>query len=1530
MVIRQRLKKILTDNGFAARVKPINPSWDNAYDSLFELTYQICKRYCLTRISAKELLEQLRTLNQGGFLWIVNKEPPLLSDLQTANATGGISRFQTKPRLKKLLTALNDPNHANSVFCPILEQPPTNNFTKHPQGSQIDDRRRFGTQLFIPRILWHLESAADRNEPDGLLFLCDHLAQLLQHWHQPPVDGESLLSRFARLEPHFQHLISPHPCFDVEYYIEKRQSLANLSQTSQVHPIIHYLRNCERSQRFRSIQPISWFNPCLWMVQEQNHHYPQRSGLKAPLTSFLTSMDTSSSSCPISFQWVAGRVEGLDNQAVLRGWCQPTEPGKQLELEVWLAGIRLGEGIAQEDRPDLARKGLAMGACGFAINLNLDVLQLELLANLKDQRWSIVSIDQRFCLGQGDWRLTAKDRSVIMDHLLLHSLANEDLEPVKAWLSNETDFLLVAPARYRIVEWTATSAMAGSWDTKAVDIAHKATLANTTLQRGVEADCCSRVELLMLAIAELQRYWDVDQLHQSAALGSEISTSDCQALADQLTERCYYGPSAQERHYWNSHLRPLCNVVIATLLLQEAPPDINPSRPLLESLIRLCQEVYGDLAQASMIMSLLAPGQTSATQTDLRLRLRSGDAMTVAISLFHQRRTESKTNLSEFDQARALLVISRPSLITIEAALRKLLPLIPAQQARTPRVSFSRRLLDQLGWHVNTLSFGLINQLIELGLPQELGLAIRERSIAILASVSEAMWCGDNSHSGCTSFPHANHAPRRWLLIGERSLPQCWLYRVEQKCQQLERCGAEVRCIDKGELDEWTSTHNIAWADAVLFCRTPATYGVIRAFSFAQHLGKQVFADVDDLVFSSHFPAPLSSYGGTISRTVHRRLALDAPLQRFPLEHADRVFTSTAALADACRESSDALAAKLITILPNLPLPELQNMATRLANDQHEQRPQRLVVSSGTLAHKQIWKEQLAPAIAELLGNHADLRLTLIGHLSLPPCLQAFSARVNTYSYTDYSHYLQIIAKGTIALVALESHPTTHCKSAIKWMEASLLGLTTICSPVQAYTNAGTPEDHLLVAEDQQAWVRQVERLLNDPQLQKHISSQARQHAQALFQNELSDQTWRGLLKAKSGTIAQKTVQRKKLLVINVFFAPQSIGGATRVTQDQVRKILNQQDNSVDVTVLCAENDPWQISHEIQTPKGESQNQIKLDSEDEVSPPPIDIWNWHGARIVRLGIPPRPWADIQDKSVERFCRQWFQEESFDLIHCHCCQVLTASPLVVAREQGIPYQITLHDAWWLSPELFLVSPGGRAINSADPFDHIDGSPTAKEKAVALERRSILGQILQHAYKRLAVSDAFRNVYEQAGVKTVEVEQNQHTPMPPPMPRQRIHPDNPIRICHIGGMAMHKGYPVLRQAAHLLPPNLNLVFTVVDHHLQEDEPAYTSTWSTYPVHFIPPVRMEEMAIFYATQDVLVAPSIWPESFGLATREALSAGLYVIASNIGALAEPIKTDLHGIKLTPGSVDELTAALSNIRNSADSRFGIQTSPEA
>ena len=823
----------------------------------------------------------------------------------------------------------------------------------------------------------------------------------------------------------------------------------------------------------------------------------------------------------------------------------------------------------------------------------------------------------------------------------------------------------------------------GVWNTSAIALAQTTIAHNPALAAGVDGESCGRAELIVLALEHLCSRWDRSKLHQFHSLPAPASTSLEEAgqhLAAQLSERCHFAPTAEEQRCWADHLRPLFNVVVATLLHQQEPPHPGDQAGLLTSLARLSEQVFGDLQLAETLLSLLEPAACDDSATRLRLQLRSGEFLPVAIALHHQLRAGTAPALDPFDHALALLELSKQSLITIEAALARLLPMIPLWQARNPRLSFSRRLLDQLGWHINTLSFSLLDQCIDLALPTALGLELRERALRSLEQISQTLWADPGC--GCTPLPPSQQPPLRWLLIGEQDLSQCWLYRVEQKRLQLEQLGAEVRCIDRRRLDDWSCTQEIAWADAVLFCRTPATYPVIRAFTFARHSGKRVLADVDDLVFSADFPAPLASYGGAISPSLHRRLRLDPPLQRWLLEHADGVITSTEALADACRSAGGALAGKPLSVLPNLPLPKLQGLARRLeALPKPSHRRAHLVISSGTLAHKQIWAEQVAPVVAQLFERHPALRLTLLGHLSTPSCLDPYAARIRCLPYGDYGQYLQQLSEGSICLIPLESHPTTDTKSAIKWMEASLLGLACVCSPVRAYTDAGDNERHLLTADDPEQWLSQVERLLADPQLHARLVAQAQEQVHSLFNEEVAEHFWRQQLQPPSSREALPVRPRRKLLVINVFFAPQSVGGATRVAQDQVLELLEQHGDSYDITVLCADHDPWQDA-----------------SGEEL---PMDSWQWHGARIVRLGVPPKPWSHIQDGRVEAFCRGWFQEEDFDLIHCHCCQVLTASPLLVAQDLGIPYVITLHDGWWLSPKLFLVSHCGRADQSRRP-------------------------------------------------------------------------------------------------------------------------------------------------------------------------------------------------------------------------------------
>ena len=81
----------------------------------------------------------------------------------------------------------------------------------------------------------------------------------------------------------------------------------------------------------------------------------------------------------------------------------------------------------------------------------------------------------------------------------------------------------------------------------------------------------------------------------------------------------------------------------------------------------------------------------------------------------------------------------------------------------------------------------------------------------------------------------------------------------------------------------------------------------------------------------------------------------------------------------------------------------------------------------------------------------------------------------------------------------------------------------------------------------------------------------------------------------------------------------------------------------------------------------------------------------------------------------------------------------------------------------------------------------------------------------------------------------------------------------------------------------------------------------------VRFLGFVPEKERNQLLAKADVTVFPSLY-EPFGLVALEAMSAGVPVIVSNTGGLAETVKDGINGLKFTPGNVGELQGCLVKI----------------
>ena len=187
-----------------------------------------------------------------------------------------------------------------------------------------------------------------------------------------------------------------------------------------------------------------------------------------------------------------------------------------------------------------------------------------------------------------------------------------------------------------------------------------------------------------------------------------------------------------------------------------------------------------------------------------------------------------------------------------------------------------------------------------------------------------------------------------------------------------------------------------------------------------------------------------------------------------------------------------------------------------------------------------------------------------------------------------------------------------------------------------------------------------------------------------------------------------------------------------------------------------------------------------------------------------------------------------------------------------------------------------------------------------------------QQLNKAAAVLAVSESFAALYREAGIEAARAMPNGLSPafaagLPPLPPRA-----GRVRVGHIAGWAYHKGIHLF-QAALLQGQFANIEAVVIDH-TREESYRLEVMWGSTPTTIRGKVRQEAVIALYGDIDVLVAPSIWPESYGLVSREALQCGVWVVASALGAIGEDIVEGENGFVIDVGTAEGLGVALQAI----------------
>jgi glycosyltransferase involved in cell wall biosynthesis/tetratricopeptide (TPR) repeat protein len=718
--------------------------------------------------------------------------------------------------------------------------------------------------------------------------------------------------------------------------------------------------------------------------------------------------------------------------------------------------------------------------------------------------------------------------------------------------------------------------------------------------------------------------------------------------------------------------------------------------------------------------------------------------------------------------------------------------------------------------------------------------------------------------------PPAKPSPEGHIaILANLDLPQCRHYRVEQKQRQFARAGLEARVFAPSDTAGFTAA--LVGARAAIFYRVAAFPNVVRAILTARALGLATYYEIDDLIFdAAHYPDPFQSFEGQITREDYTGLLFGVPLFRFAMSLCDHGIASTEPLA---REVEKIVRRRDCLVHIN-GLDERNEAAIAMGRQpRFERETVTIFYGSGTKAHNADFNEVVGPALLRILEEDARVRLVVVGHLRLRPEFETFASRIQTIDFvSDLDTYWSLLAAADINLSVLAKGLATDCKSEIKWLEAAVLQVPSVLSATATHRDRlRDGVDALLVDASPEFWYGALSQLIADPALRRKIGAAARQRALSRYALDVAADrlldafgpapATHPLLIPPPAIVPGMRGGKLKILVCHVFFAPQSYGGATRVVQDNVDHLL---DECPDIEVAVFTTDEG-----IGVP-----GRLRLDQ-------------YRGIPVYRLSTPREvnmDWRPFNPANVELFERV-LDTERPDIVHFHCVQRLTGSVVERVLSRGIPYFVTVHDGWWVSDHQFFVD--------ADDILHLPTTdayaavpPQGISLATSIMRRQNLARLLDGAENVLAVSDSFAEIYRRAGVQKVRVIENGVSPITPEPRKSRA--DGRLTLGHLGGRSAHKGAKLVEAVLRTTSFD-HLALTMVDATL-EPGTRNERIWGNTPVVLRGPCPQSEVGSLYASLDVVLAPSLWPESFGLVAREARAAGLWVVVSDRGAIAEGI----------------------------------------
>ena len=287
-------------------------------------------------------------------------------------------------------------------------------------------------------------------------------------------------------------------------------------------------------------------------------------------------------------------------------------------------------------------------------------------------------------------------------------------------------------------------------------------------------------------------------------------------------------------------------------------------------------------------------------------------------------------------------------------------------------------------------------------------------------------------------------------------------------------------------------------------------------------------------------------------------------------------------------------------------------------------------------------------------------------------------------------------------------------------------------------------------------------------------------------------------------------------------------------------------------------------------------------------PAPVRLL-WHSADVWSVHV----WA-----RTRWIIRTWRP----DIVHVHHSVGLSMAPITAAVGANLPTVCTVHDHAFFCLLGMLRRPNGTAC------------PSRCYRCIAFEaaRKALtrpLSDVIAPSSYMLRAHTA-RGFFPESRLHVVP---NGVAGLPQPAQKRWRPTDGSLRVAFVGQLVPYKGVmPLLEAFGTLLSGAVSLTFAG-DGPLLDLCRAYAAR--DWRITVLGSIDARQRDALLASVDVLVLPSLVPESFGLVLAEAQIAGLPTIATRLGGMADIVDHEVNGLLVDPGDAGGLASALERLR---------------